>query len=67
MYDDYKRNGTYWTFDASDVSKLWYASIGHELALKNIEWADKDIAEGFANYYRTLAYFQKHIPRPWVN
>lgn len=67
MYNDYKRNGTYWTFDASDVSKIWYASIGHELALKNIEWANNDIAGGFANYYRTLAYFQKHIEQPWVN
>ena len=67
MYDDYKRNGTYWTFYASNVSEIWYASIGHELALKNIEWANNDIAEGFANYYRTLAYFQKHIPQLWIN
>lgn len=66
-YSDYKRNGQYWDIFNSQASQIWYHNIGNVLALQKANWADQDIADGFANYYRLLAYLQAHIEQPWLN
>ncbi|WP_019674178.1 hypothetical protein [Psychrobacter lutiphocae] len=67
MHEDYKRNNQYWDIFASETSQKWYKSIGHELAVLKMKWANQDINEGFANFYLELAYFQNVIQKPWVN
>lgn len=66
-YKDYKRNGQYWDIFNSQASQIWYHNIGNVLALQKANWAEQDIADGFANYYRTYAYLQAQIEKPWIN
>ena len=60
-HKDYKRNGQYWDIFDSETSQIWYKDIGNALALQKADWAEQDIADGFANYYRTYAYLQAQI------
>lgn len=66
-YADYKRNGQYWDIFDSESNQIWYKDIGNQLALQKADWANQDIADGFANYYSFLAYLQAHIEQPWIN
>lgn len=48
-HKDYKRNGQYWDIFDSETSQIWYKDIGNALALQKADWANQDIADGFAN------------------
>lgn len=42
-------------------------SIDNEFMRQKIDWIEKDIESGFANFYYRESYFQKYIDKPWIN
>lgn len=62
---EYKRTGQLWGYHGRFYRRM--KSIDNEFMRQKIDWIEKDIESGFANFYYRESYFQKYIDKPWIN